>query len=610
MSCDPLQLADTYIAQLKEIGAQVERVYARIPGTLADLTQCLVFGTAERAGGVLDPDVLREYDLDSLERRIEDIFDSVERGLDSVGAEITAHGDSENVDFVAATSGLWISQDPAGTFYGLTAARTEGANEDVDELAILIEAGRAASTEARLAIDALSGPEGQSLLEAARLWTEEICPEVDLIEAELRALSDGIGRTQDLSGSSCDTQTLEERILALMARVPNVGLDRVINAVEAVRKMQETITDLQPIRERLNAVQTDLPDYEAQMEAGGFSTQTEQRLPRALADQFSEICEQIYALALKDRWAEMISLGPPLREIGAIAVTTLRQSPEWRVEQIRNHDAREDYGTWMDTLRGAQGPDVDEDTLMEGIIGDLPASIIDLSNDILFGINDYEQYLTDLEAYGQVIQTGALEFLGAVEQTLDIACTGALRVLLFELGYDELEKIYAKGLFGDLPGAVYQLATQTGRLIQCIGDVLNSPARLVNLTGEQKLALERANDTLRTMEEIDHFVANVAREANNWGRNPPVATINEVAAVLERDLKGGLRNLGLVDREIPETKAAPDGFVQWTGANEDGLPEGVFLDANGYLQAHPGADLPLLYTRLPNGYVMLPPGTG
>ena len=55
MTCDPLALAQGYIKRIKQIQTEAERMYAQIPGTLEDLTRCLVFGTAERAGGIIDP---------------------------------------------------------------------------------------------------------------------------------------------------------------------------------------------------------------------------------------------------------------------------------------------------------------------------------------------------------------------------------------------------------------------------------------------------------------------------------------------------------------------------------------------------------------------------
>lgn len=601
MSCDPLQLAEGYIARIREIQAQTERTFSAIPGTLGDLTQCLVFGTADRASSVLDPSVIGDaFSLDSLKRRVDTIFDSVETGLDQVGDQVSEYSSQDTVNFAVATSGLWLSQDPANTFFGLAAVRAERAAEDARKLAPLIETAQAASAAARTAIADLDGPQGQALLAAARLYVEEICPEVDLIRSELLEMSQQVAETRDLDRSRCGVPSLDARLRALLAKIPDVGMDQVMAAVEAVRRMREVANELETVRGALGAVQDEIPAFEDNLAAGGYATQTEQRLPRALADQFAEICEQIAALAERDRWAEMAGLGPQLKEIAAIAIVTLEQSPEWRVQSVRAHAAKEPFDEWAGGLRGAQRPASGAEA-MDRVEGSLAASIIGLSDDILFAVEDYEQYLTDLAEYGQVIQDGAEAFLGLVDELIDQACVGALRVLLFEVGFEVLEDLYARGLFRDLPAAVYELSTQSGRLIRCVGDVLNGVSAVV--PAEQRFALERANDVLRTLEDTDQQIAEVARELDGWLRQPPLTHINQIADALEVDLKGGLRDIGVTVPGLPKTAVSSDGFVQLLD-DAVALPEGIVKDTAGFLRAEVGVPIPEGYTRQPNGYLI------
>jgi hypothetical protein len=616
VNCDPLDLAQQYIGKIKTIQAEADRAFALIPGTLEDLTRCLAFGTAGRAGLLIDPDALEGYDADSLEKRVQSIFDAVETGLETVGEVDTAHGRSGDVDFASATSGLWLSQDPANTFYGLAAARAEGAIEQAAQVPLLTAQAREAILQAQLAVAGLAGPEGQALLEAARLWTEEICPEVSAIVAELRAIADGVATSQDLTGSLCNGVTLEDRILALMARVPNAGLARVMAVIEATRKLEAIQETLTAVQTDLVSVQTDLPGFEAQLEAGGFSSQTEQRLPIAIAEQFADVCQRIAALAERNRWAEMVALGPELREIGAIAVTTLRQSPQWRVDQVKSHGLRDGHKAWMDELE-----DLDEqangDTFISELWGDIPASIVGLSHDIDQLLVDYGEYLTEIETYAQVISSGATEFLGLASELLDVACVGALRALLFELGYDELSDLYAQGLFGEIPDAIYDLATNTGRLIKCVGGVLNGELCRIPLSPGQQASLEIATDTLRTLEDADHEVARIARELDGFLREAPITWINEISAAIEDDLLGGLRGQTLpplpsaasivstfspINPCIDGTSVDSDGFVKQINPDAD-LGRGVTTDANGYLISDPSAVIPPGYERLPNGYL-------
>ena len=601
MSCDPLALANGYIARIKEIQAQTERTFSAIPGTLADLTQCLAFGTADRASSVLDPDVIGDaFSLDSLRRRVDTIFDSIETGIDQVGDQLSDSDGSETADFASAVSGLWLSQDPANTFFGLASVRSENAVSDAQTLAPLILSAQAATDEAKAAIDTLSGPRGQELLAAARLYVEELCPEVAEIRAGLMEMSGIVGETGDLDKARCGVPSLDARLRALLARVPDAGLDEVMRAVEALRRMREATNELETVKERLEAVQDDLPAFEDNMAAGGYTTQTEQRLPRALSDQFAEICEQIAVLWERNRWAEIAALGPQLKEIAAIAIVTLEQSPTWRQDQITAHAAKEPFDEWTKTLRGAQKPASGAES-MDRVEGSLAASIIGLSDDILFAVSDYEQYLTDLAEYGQVIQSGAEAFLGLADELIDQLCVGGLRVLLFEIGYEALEDLYAKGAFGDLPSAVYEFSTQAGRLISCVGDILNATDRLI--PGEQRFALERANDVLRVLEDADQQIAEIARELDGWMRVPPLTNLNQIADALEIDITGGLRDLGIAVPEIPGTRLSTDGFVELLD-DSLALPEGVIKDGAGFLRSELGAPIPEGYTRQPNGYLI------
>lgn len=603
MSCDPLVLADQYIARIREVQEQVDRSFSAIPGTLQDLMKCLTVGTADRANSVLFPGTIADaYNLESLRRRVDTIFDSVQRGVDQVGDQLSSTVAPQTPNFVAAATGLWMSQDPANTFYGLAQVQAQEAVEQAVQISTLVEDARASVVRVQELLGTLNGPHGAALRAAASEMVEVICPDISEIRSLLGSMSNQVATTRDLDRSRCGVVELDARLRALIDRLELLGIERVQEVAAALTLMRESVETLETVRESIERVQDDVVRFDEELVAGGYTVQTEQRLPRSIADEFAAICEQISLLAERGRWSEMVALRPQLQEIAAIAIVAIEQGPEWRIEQVKSHEARDSFELWTrrlrDTPRVSSGYE-----RVQRVEGSFASAIAGLADDFTIAVSDFEQYLSDLDEYGAVVQDGANEFLGIVDELVDQACVGALRVLLAEVGYEALERLYSRGLFGDLPAAVYSLATASGRLTRCIGQVLNGTLSALPVPAEQRFALERANDVLRTIEDTEHTIAEISIELDRWGREAPLSSINRVSKSLEKDLRSGLRGIGVIDGGIPGTELTEDGFVRAPQGLSEAI-RGISVDSSGYLTVGAGAEIPDGYAVSDTGYLV------
>lgn len=594
MSCDPFALATGYIQKLRSLEQEAEGFLDGVPHTLDDLLDCVLFGTSGRAGSVDDLDALS---LESLKGRLKTIFKAVEQGAeDTVGISRTRDAAGTGL----ATSGLWMSLQPANTVYGLAILRTTQAIADARTASVLMVRGRQEVQSIRQSLATMSGPQRDELLALARAFQQDICPRISDIVAELYRMDAMVGSTRNLGEAYCEGHALLAKVRALLERVPKVGFAGVASLLQAAARLDQVMKDLIPVQQRLKVAKVVLPAFEREFREGGFVPETEQRYFRALADELAKVCEEIDALASQRRFAEMVPLGPRVREVGLLIIDHVQRTPAQRLREVQEHAAAEPFRRMADRYRSMPTPR-DGSELMDGIRNSIPAAIIQKSFDLEAKLAEIEDHFADVERFGQVIQSAGQEFIGLAQEVVNTACTGALRLLLQKIGYDTLEKLYAEGLFGQLPTAIFQAVTTANKLTACLREALEGAAMALPLPTGQKFALERAVDMLRTVERVDHEVASIAASLDQFAREAPQAFLSDAADVLESNLKSGLRGMGIVVGRIPGTSETPDGFLRVTDSSL--VPTDLFVDENGYLKVRAGHSPPPGYAVTQAGHV-------
>jgi len=603
-NCDPLKLAEDFIGKLRDIAADAEGVLDGLPGSLEELLQCVAFGHATNSTQVLDD--TDAFDFDALEDRVNLIFDSVSSSTDSLlnGPGAVNTDATQALAGATAAAGLWLLAKPADTFYGLARIRTERGIEAALAVEGVVQRAEAALEEFVRISEQLTGPEGEDLVRRARKLVEETCPEIAEIREQLAAIGSGVGATSDLAGALCGATSLQARLAVLIASLPR-DVSAAVRLLEAADQLKTEVAVLDALTTEMNDSADVLEQFESSFEEGNYTTQTEQRIYEVMAEQFADVCEQIAALAAARRYAEMVALEPVIRDICAITIATLQSTPAERVNLVALSDNAEPFRQWTGSLkntpraRSSDGP-------MEGIIGNLPNRIIEKSTELLFNVIEMEEVFADARRLQDIYLNAGLDFISTTQEFTDQLCTGALRKLLFKYGYDTLESLYAKGLFKDLPEALFRASTTAGRAIDCMrGLVEGSLGLLQPLTGEQRFALDIAADTMRVLENSTHLVARLAQEIDLKAPSP-ARVVNDVSDILEREITGALRDVGISLPEIPETEVSPDGFVSYVGDIVD-LPAGIAKEADGFLKASTGAAIPAGYGKTAEGYLTATP---
>jgi len=591
--CDPLALVEETLGKIRDLVEDAKGVLDGLPNTLEELLQCVTFGYATRSTGVLDPRSLEAFDFDALSDRVKQILSSVSKNQDEILG---------TYDDAAAATGTWLLADPGNTFYGLAIARTTTGLESAFGVETVIRSAEASLDELRRISDQLQGPEGEELLRRARRLVEEICPELASIGEELSAIGRGVGATRDLGRNLCGATSLQARLAALLASLPT-DVAAAVRLFEVATSLKEDMEVLDVLTASMNEVADDITRFDEEIAAGSFLPQTEERVFSSVAEELAKVCEELNALSERRRYAEMVSLEPRIRDLAAIATVALASSPESRVTAIQQHAARDPFRQWKGSLSFRAPPG---NAAMNGIFGSLPGAIVDKSDQLLFATMDVENVFEDARRLRDVYITAGGEFLSLAQEFTDQVCTGALKRLLFKYGYDFLEKLYTRGLFGDLPEAIYRASTSVGRAVECLkGLTTGTIGLLTPLTGEQRFAIEAVTDTMRTLENATHLVARISREIDLHGP-PPIGAINEIAAIIEREAKGALRGIGISLPPIADSQSTPDGFVRFLGNVRD-LPEGIVSEADGFLRAETGAVIPDGYGRSPEGYLIASP---
>lgn len=594
MSCDPFGLANGYIQKLRDLEREADGFLDGVPNTLEDLLDCLLFGTSGRAGSV---DQLDALSLDSLRGRLKTIFKAVEQGTDDTVGIARAR---ESASVGLATSGLWMSLQPANTVYGLAIIRTNQALADAATASVLVARGREAIAAMRESMAEITASQREDLLDLVRQLQQDICPRIRDIVAELLRMEAMVGRTRSLGEAYCEGHRLKAKVEALLARVPKGGFSGVASLLQASSELDVVMRDLGVVQHRLKTAKVVLPAFEREFSDGGFVPETEQRYFHALAMELAKVCEEIKALSASRRFAEMVPLGPRVREVGLLIIDHIERPPAERVREVRDHAAAEPFRKMAGRYRDARTPR-DGGEILDGIRSSIPAAIIQKSFDLETKLVDVEEHFAEVERFGQVISSAGSEFIGLAQEVVNTACTGALKLLLQKIGYDTLEKLYAEGLFGQLPTAIFQAVTTANRLVSCLKDALNGAAMSRSLPSGQRFALERAVDMLRTVERVDLEVASIAASLDQFGRQPPQAFLNDASDVLEGNLKAGLRGIGIVVGRIPGTEETPDGFLR---VKDDSLvPDGMFVDEDGYLKVRDGHSPPPGYSSTSSGHV-------
>lgn len=599
--CDPLALAEEFIGKLRGLTSDAEGVLDGLPNSLEELLQCVAFGHATNSTQVIDD--TDAFDFDALESRVNQIFDSVSSSTAALDQRVNTPA-TEALAGASAAAGLWLLAKPADTFYGLARARTSKGIESALAVEGVVQRAEQALDDFTRISEQLTGPEGEDLVRRARKLVEETCPEIAEIRAQLLAISNGVASTSDLAANLCGATSLQARLLALIASLPS-DVSAAVRLLESAQQLRDEIEVLDVLTKEMNDSADVIEQFESSFDEGNYTTQTEQRIYEAVAQQFADVCEQLAALAEARRFAEMVGLEPVIRDISSITIATLRTSPAERVAQVADHDAAEPFQQWNGTLGNVQRAKPGA-SAMEGLFGNLPGTIVDKSNELLLNVIEIEEVFADARRLTDIYLTAGVEFLSLTQEFTDQFCTGQLRKLLFKYGYDTLESLFAKGLFKDLPEALFRASTTAGQAIDCMrGLVEGSLGLLEPLTGEQRFALDAAADTMRVLENSTHLVARLAQEIDLKAPSP-AAVVSEVSDLLEMEIKGALRDAGISLPEIPGTDVAPDGFVSFVGDIVD-LPEGIVKEADGFLKATTGAAIPSGYGKTAEGYLTATP---
>lgn len=598
MRCDPFALATSYIDRLRSLEEQAKGMLDGIPGTLDDLLNCLVFGTADRAAS---PDQLDALSLESLRGRVRSIFKAVELGTSGVEEDLGIARSRDAVATGLSVSGLWLTHGTANTFYGLAIARTNQAVDDAAIAATLTAQGREAIAAIRDSLAILNGPQGDELLRTARLFQQEVCPQIEEISAGLEQMAAAAIGSRNLSAAYCDGVDILQKVKALLAMVPNDGLGAVLPLLQSTDELSKVMSELTPVQSSLESAVDVLSTFEDEFSAGGYIPETEQRYLQGLAQQLADICEQIAALAGKERYAEMAQLGPHVQEVGALIIDYLQRPPEQRLVEIQQHPAATHFQDlnrrFSETVRARDGA-----SLLDELRNGIPAAIVRKSNELEGKLQEFEEYFATIDRFGHVIESAGEEFIGLSQETVNALCTGALRLFLQKVGYGTLSKIFAEGVFGQLPTAVFQAMTTANNLMECIRGLIDGTSQLGVLPASQRFALERASELLRAAERVDNEVAAIAASLDQFGRQPPRFFLDSFANVIETNMKAGLRDVGSVSAKIQGTTQTIDGFLK---ANDpsNALPPGFVTDSKGYLKLMPGRKVPDGYTVTPDGHV-------
>lgn len=601
MSCSPLELAEDFIAKIRRLREDAETVLDGIPDTLEELLECISVGYADRTTAVLDDGALEAYDYDSLKARVDQIFDAVTQNQADLADQFVSTPATNALAAATSAAGLWMLTDPANTFYGLAMERTEYSLETCFAIETAVGQAEEALEEFTRIADQLHGPEGEALLRQARLLIEEICPEVTSLTDALKAIALSVGSSRNLATATCGATSLQDRLRTLIEGIP-FEIRPGSRLVQAAALLKERMDVVDQLTSELNTTSDRLVEFDEQIQAGSFAVQTEQAMFEALAEQLAEVCAEIASLAARRRYAEMVALQPRLREICGMTIVALQSTPEQRVTAIALHDARAPFKQWTDALRNTARVPAGSDA-MEAVYGSLAGAIIEKADDLEKAVIEVEEVFDDARRMRDIYLTAGHEFLALTQEVVDQACAGALRRLLYKYGYEELEDLFAYGLFGNLPEATYRAATAAGKAIDCMRQLVTGTLALAEpLTGEQRFALENAVDTMRILEDSTHRIALLAQELDIQPPSP-AAAINEVADVIEREVRGALRGIGSASPTISNTRVEPDGFVRFFGDLQN-LPSGIVKAANGFLRAETGAPLPSGYGKTPEGYLI------
>src|SRR6185436_1289041 len=90
-------------------------------------------------------------------------------------------------------------------------------------------------------------------------------------------------------------------------------------------------------------------------------------------------------------------------------------------------------------------------SLFDELRNGIPAVIVQKSNELEVKLAEFEEYFATLDRFGHVISSAGAEFIGLAQETVNALCTGALRLFLQKVGFRTLSRIFAEGLFGQLP---------------------------------------------------------------------------------------------------------------------------------------------------------------
>lgn len=606
-SCDPFRLADEFLARLKKLrerGQNALDAPGGFPGSVSELLECVVTGTADRAAAGAYPSGYGPYDLEAFKRQVRTIYESVAIAADETGDRITGsllHSSPMN------SIGIWFSGNSGDTFHGLVMAKAQTTGAEAAALRDML------SEASRLAADLQEAVGGIAAQESsARSLSDVLCPEMAVISEGFRQIAADVAATGSLGRAYCGASTLRQKVEALLAKLPEAARQPVSRAVEITAQLQDVAAAADRSLERLLAAQDAIPAFDAQIEVASHVPSAEDRIHRAVADQFDGICADIGALGALRRHGEMQAAVQKIDAVGAVALDVLASSPSGRVSAVRSHPAALPFEAYADRLRLI--------SKVEGLVKPLDDFQSDLTlafsrgNDRALGrVAELQDAIGAVDAFADEIDRASAEYQEAVAGLVDEICAGILTRLIASTGYQEIEKLILDGLFGDIPEITQQAASTIGVLVSCVQEFAAGACRTLPDNGPQRFALDRLSDVTKAAERVQEFVADAGARIQG-ARESLTGSLDRLAAAVQQDVRAAI---GAPPRTVPGDSDAAQGVPSSPRETlpKFGCPSAISADADGYLHSDTPYGLPPGVSRRPDGLLVhdgvepVPPGT-
>jgi len=616
-SCNPFKAADDLIKKLKNLQSLAQAAADTMPANPSSLLECLTVGTGGRTSELVNPSY-NPYDIDALEKRIDTIFKGLSRQKDLTVDALTGDTESAAYGTTSGVSGLWLSKDVANTFHGLVVAKT---NDMLEDTRVVNQQGLymlRLLDEMRLALNLVEPATVDELKANADTIGATIIPELCALGDELKAIAKNIGSSRSLGASYCGATSLQERIEALLLKIPR-GAQPIAPVLRIAAQIDEMSFHLEAAHEAVLSSTRALPAFRQQIEAGNHITPTEADLHQELGDNLSRLCDEMSYLEAQRKWPEMQRMLPEIQETLAITLDSFKSDPVDRVNEVLLHNAYPAYIQYSDSLDGYPEPLSPFEDLQDMQM-DISQAVLGWNDDIRSVIDKVETRINALLNFNTAVESTGKEFIGAVKEEVDQLCVGALQRLIALSGYKQLEQNFLYGLFGEMPTMSQETMSTAAILSNCLKDVVDSGKcfGIGELGGPQRFAFERLSEVSDALQRGAQFVGDVAQKVEGF-QSMVSDQIDNLVATIEADARAAVGGVsqsisvpsldalklpglpeigGCVESGQAQFNIDPDGWVKLTGGV---LPDGLRVDSLGFVFADDGVTIPDNFERYGSG---------